>query len=119
MKKIFAVLTLLCIFAVTGSPPFLASDDAPNDGAIALTGCTPGQRQVAKDALDVVQTTCLIAHQFLPDADAMKACDVAEPFFDPARKVLSGARTASAQAVAGARMAGAGPCGSAGDGGAR
>ncbi len=68
--------------------------------------CTPGQRESARTVLDVAKTLCIIAHQALPDHEVAQVCGIAEPLFGPMRDVLAGARTASAQAVAGARVAG-------------
>lgn len=74
---------------------------------VALAACTPGERQTARNALDVTRTLCIVARQALPDAEVMAACDIAEPLFGPAKEILSGSRAAAAQAVAGARVAGA------------
>ncbi len=77
--------------------------------AIVLASCTPGQRADARTVLDITKTLCIIANQALPDTDVAKICGITAPLFDPMRDVLSGARAASAQAVAGARTAGACP----------
>lgn len=73
---------------------------------LALEACTPGQREDARTVLDITKTLCIVAHQALPESDVAKVCGVAEPLFGPMRDILSGARAASAQAVAGARLAG-------------
>ncbi len=74
-----------------------------------IEGCTPGQREGARTVLDVTKTLCILANQALPDGVVAQVCGVAEPLFGPMREVLSGARAASAQAIAGARVASCGP----------
>lgn len=71
---------------------------------VGLMACTPGQRGTAKSVLDLAQTLCIVAHQALPDTEVAKVCGIADPLFGPMKDVLSGSRTASAQAVAGARV---------------
>ena len=73
---------------------------------LAALACTPGQRQAARTVLDVVQVTCVIANQALGDAKVAEICDIAGPLIDPMRQILTSSRMASAQAVAGAQMAG-------------
>jgi len=68
--------------------------------AIAMMwSCTPGQRSIAKDALAIADTLCIIAHQELPDTDVAKACGIAGPAFGPMQKVLSEARTGANRAA--------------------
>jgi len=77
---------------------------------LSLSACVSWQ-QAAKNVLDVVQITCLIAHQDLPDSDAMKVCDVVGPFIGPARDVLASSRATSARLAADASArAGAARC---------
>ena len=87
---------------------------------LAALACTPGQRQAARTVLDVVQATCVIANQALDDAKVAEICNIAGPLIDPMRQILASARTASAQAVASAQVAGCAPASSTTkDGGAR
>ena len=94
---------------------------------LAALACTPGQRQAARTALDLLDDNCLIINQALPDEVAFLECKVpTEPEVRAkAKQILSSSRTASAQAVAGARMAGAcapptaPPAAPSGDAGAR
>lgn len=76
----------------------------------ATEGCTPGQRQVARTVLDIANTLCIVANQALPDEEVAKVCGLAGPLIAPMKEVLAGSRSASAQAVAGARV---GVCGGA------
>lgn len=71
---------------------------------VGLVACTPGQRGVAKDALSVVQTLCIIANQAMPDSKVAEICGITGPFLKPMQDVLSGARHETSQAVAAARV---------------
>ena len=73
---------------------------------LAALACTPGQRQAARTALDIIQATCVIANQALGDEKVAEICGIAGPLIDPMKQILASSRTASAQAVAGAQMAG-------------
>lgn len=75
-----------------------------------LTGCTPAQRAHARTALDVAQTLCIIANQFLPDTDVARVCGIGEDLFDPMRNILSSARQESGKAAARARAEMLGSC---------
>lgn len=102
-----------------GMALFLAGS-AASDAA-----CTPQQIQTAKDVAHVVfsvaDVVCMLANQHMTDAGALSVCGIEERLsrgFEGgaaaqvragAASVLANARTASAQAVAGARMAGALP----------
>lgn len=105
------IATLGCV-AIVAMPALVISEG----------GCTPGQREAARSALDIVQVACVIAHQALPDSEVAKVCGITQPFLDPMKEVLASSRLASAQQVAAARV-GAGacaPCGaSCADAGAR
>lgn len=67
--------------------------------------CTPGQRSVARTALDVAQTLCIVTNQGLAESEVARLCGIAGPLFDPMRQILSASRSASAQAAVGARAA--------------
>lgn len=84
-------------------------------GILSIFGCTPGQRGVAHDALDITQTLCLVANQALPDAKILEICRITDPFIRPARDVLAGVRQeTAAAAAAGAAAARVGSGGDAG-----
>ncbi len=78
-------------------------------GTISTIACTPGQRQALRTVLDIVDTTCIIAHQALADAEVLRVCAIKDEAKDAAREVLSSSRTASAQAVAAAHVGACGP----------
>jgi hypothetical protein len=41
-----------------------------------LVGCTPGQRQTAKDALQLTELACVLASQFTDAPAVMTACQI-------------------------------------------
>lgn len=84
---------------------------------LASSACTPGEREGARTAIDVVQATCIALNSALPDNEIARICHVTTPFLGPMRELLAGSREASARAVSAAHQAGA--CGGAPDGGAR
>ena len=59
-------------------------------------GCTPGQREGARSALDVVQAACIIANAALPESKVAEVCGVTEPFMGPLRSLLASSRAAAA-----------------------
>lgn len=75
-------------------------------GTLSILGCTPGQRGAANTILDVQQTLCIIAHQAWPDSKVAEVCGITQPFIQPMRDVLSGAR----KEVASAKAEAAGAC---------
>lgn len=88
-------LSLSIVSLVVAAGAFVAAD--------AVTACTPGQIQAAKTALDVATVACVVANQALADADVAKVCNVANDLIPAMQQILSRSRTASAQAVAGAK----------------
>ncbi len=66
---------------------------------LGAEGCTPGARQDARTAIEVAKTACIVAHQFLPDTEVAKVCDVANPLFGPMQDILASSRLASSQAL--------------------
>jgi hypothetical protein len=76
---------------------------------VAPVACTPGQREGANSALDVVKVACIVAHQTMPDSKVAEICGIAQPFIAPMQDILASARKETAQAVA-ASHAGAGAC---------
>lgn len=80
---------------------------------IGVMACTPGQRQAASSALDVLETLCIISNQAMPDAKVAEICGITGPFIKPMQDILAGARHETAQAVTAAR-ASAARCGDAG-----
>lgn len=66
---------------------------------LGLSSCTPGERQAARTALDVAEVACVLAHQELEDTEVASVCSIADPLFEPMRKILAEARKASAAAA--------------------
>lgn len=67
--------------------------------ALLASGCALFTPKNIRTLLDLAETTCIVAHQDLPDADVAKACGLAEPFFEPMRNVLASSRQVSAKAA--------------------
>lgn len=53
-----------------------------------------------RTVLDIAQTTCIIAHQELPESEVAKVCGVVDDLIPPMRQVLAESRKASAKAGA-------------------
>lgn len=67
---------------------------------LTTTSCTPGQRAVARTVLGIIETTCIIAHQDLPDEEVAKVCGLAGPFIEPMKDVLAESRRVTAREAA-------------------
>lgn len=76
---------------------------------VLSAGCTPGQREAARSALEVAKTVCIIAKQALSNDEVARVCGITGPLIGPMQDVLMEARAASAQAVAGAHVGACGP----------
>lgn len=63
-----------------------------------LPSCTLGQRQVARDALSVLQVACAIAHAEADDQTVAQVCGVADALIPDLRTILSEQRKAIAKA---------------------
>lgn len=75
------------------------------------SGCAFLQKH-AKDALDVAQIACIIAHQFQPDPAVQQLCQIEDELYEPMRRILSESRAASDQVAAQtAESVRAGTCG--------
>lgn len=72
---------------------------------VGLIGCTPGQKQAAKTALDVASYACILANAGADDATISKLCAI-EADLAPAMKELLKQHRIAAKRVA----APAGPC---------
>jgi hypothetical protein len=78
--------------------------------ALALTSCTPGQRQTARDVLSVITVACIIANQNLPDDRVKQVCGVADALIPAMREILGSARAASAKEAADAAASAKAEC---------
>lgn len=79
--------------------------------ALGLSGCAFLQKH-AKDALDVAQIACIIAHQFQPDPTVQQLCQIEDELYEPMRKILAESRAAADHvAVETAESVRAGNCG--------
>lgn len=107
------LITLLVSLTVIPATTSLETPVAP---VLTAQGCTPGQRAIAKDALSIVQTACIIANQAKLDADVAKVCGVAEPFLGPMKDILGSARESAGAARRQTieELAGSSKCGDAG-----
>lgn len=95
---------------ITGrsEPPAKPPPAGPSIMAIGLvallatqtTACSLLTPKTLRTILDITQTTCIIAHQELPESDVAKVCDVADDLIPPMRRVLAESRKASAEAAA-------------------
>ncbi len=69
-----------------------------------MAGCTPGQRQGARTAIDALTAACIIANAALPDDRVKQVCGIVDAFDGPMKDLLK----ASREQVAKARAEGAG-----------
>lgn len=81
------LLLIMCVLVVLG----LLSSQA---------GCTPGQRQTARDVLSIVTVACIIANHNLPDERVQQVCGIVDAMIPAMREVLSSSRAASAKDAA-------------------
>lgn len=63
-----------------------------------LAGCAFVQKH-AKDALDVAEIACIIAHQFQPDQTVQQLCQIEDALYEPMKKILAESRAASEKAA--------------------
>lgn len=76
-----------------------------------LSGCAFLQKH-AKDALDVAQIACIIAHQFQPDPAVQQLCQIEDELYEPMRRILAESRAAADHVAAEtAESVRAGTCG--------
>jgi len=68
--------------------------------ASQTSACSLFNAKTLRTILDITQTTCIIAHQELPESDVAKICDVTDDLLPPMRRVLAEAKKASAKAGA-------------------
>lgn len=67
-----------------------------------VAGCTPGQKQFARSALDVAQTACIIANATMSEEKVAEICAIEKAFYEPMRSLLASAKAAEAARPAGA-----------------
>lgn len=83
-----------------GPLALLAFVFASTIGPLAVvSSCTPGERQAAKSALDVLQVACIIANAESDDATVAQVCGIANDLMPDLEKILSAQRKATRKAA--------------------